>query len=103
MLTATKQEPRKRNPPCRAPHGNEDMEATHCASRGWTISAIARHLGRDRKTVRGYINGTNARRPGEEGAGPARAVHQIPGGPVQTTSHVWVSALYDEVSALGFR
>jgi predicted transcriptional regulator len=25
--------------------------------RGWTISAIARHLGRDRKTVRAYING----------------------------------------------
>jgi predicted transcriptional regulator len=30
--------------------------------RGWSISAIARHLGRDRKTVRSYLNGD--RRPG---------------------------------------
>ena len=37
-------------------HG-EDVEAHALRSRGWTISAIARHLGRDRKTVRGYING----------------------------------------------
>lgn len=37
-------------------HG-EDVEAHALRSRGWTISAIARHLGRDRKTVRAYING----------------------------------------------
>ena len=37
-------------------HG-EDVEAHALRQRGWTISAIARHLGRDRKTVRGYISG----------------------------------------------
>jgi hypothetical protein len=37
-------------------HG-EDVEAHALKQRGWTISAIARHLGRDRKTVRAYING----------------------------------------------
>ena len=37
-------------------HG-EDVEAHALQERGWTISAIARHLGRDRKTVRAYING----------------------------------------------
>ena len=37
-------------------HG-EDVEAHALRNRGWTISAIARHLGRDRKTVRAYING----------------------------------------------
>jgi transposase len=35
----------------------EDVEATALRKRGWTISAIARHLGRDRKTVRDYLNG----------------------------------------------
>jgi IS30 family transposase len=28
----------------------EDIDAHALARRGWTISAIARHLGRDRKT-----------------------------------------------------
>ena len=37
-------------------HG-EDVEVHALRSRGWTISAIGRHLGRDRKTIRAYING----------------------------------------------
>jgi IS30 family transposase len=32
-----------------------DARALHC--QGWTISAIARHLGRDRKTIRAYLRG----------------------------------------------
>ncbi len=35
----------------------EDMEPTALRNRGWTISAIARHLDRDRKTVRDYLTG----------------------------------------------
>lgn len=34
----------------------EDVEAEALKKRGWSISAIARHLGRDRKTVRAYLN-----------------------------------------------
>lgn len=34
-----------------------DVEITLLKRRGWTISAIARHVGRDRKTVRGYLSG----------------------------------------------
>ena len=41
----------------------EDLEAHVLHERGWTISAIARHLGRDRKTVRAYLSGE--RKPGE--------------------------------------
>lgn len=37
-------------------HG-EDVEAHALFQRGWTISAIARHLDRDPKTIRAYING----------------------------------------------
>jgi transposase len=35
----------------------EDVEAHALKERGWSISAIARHLERDRKTVRSYLNG----------------------------------------------
>ncbi|MGW0730900.1 terminase gpP N-terminus-related DNA-binding protein, partial [Streptomyces mirabilis] len=33
------------------------MDAHALRRQGWTISAIARHLGRDRKTIRAYLNG----------------------------------------------
>ena len=34
----------------------DDVDAHALRKQGWTISAIARHLGRDRKTVRAYLN-----------------------------------------------
>ena len=40
----------------------DDVEITAVHKRGWTISAIARHTGRDRKTVRAYLE--NKRTPG---------------------------------------
>ncbi len=38
------------------------MEASALRGRGWSVSAIARHLGRDRKTMRAYLRGE--RQPG---------------------------------------
>jgi transposase len=35
----------------------EEVEAHALHRQGWSISAIARHLGIDRKTVRTYLNG----------------------------------------------
>ncbi|MGH2557409.1 MAG: helix-turn-helix domain-containing protein, partial [Actinomycetota bacterium] len=40
----------------------EEVEAAALRNRGWSISAIARHLKRDRKTIRAYLNGE--RQPG---------------------------------------
>jgi transposase len=40
----------------------EDMEISSLWKRGWSIAAIARHTGRDRKTVRAYLAGD--REPG---------------------------------------
>jgi transposase len=40
----------------------EDVDIHALARQGWTITAIARHVGRDRKTVRNYLNGK--REPG---------------------------------------
>ncbi len=35
----------------------EDTDADALQKQRWTISAIARHLGRDRKTARAYLTG----------------------------------------------
>ena len=40
----------------------EDIKVHAVRKQGWTISAIARHLGRDRRTVRAYLSGD--RNPG---------------------------------------
>ena len=82
----------------------EDVEADALFKRGWTVSAIARHLGRDRKTVRSYLSGrTGTRRPPVGGARPAR---RVPGlctsARFADDPHLWASALFDEVVALGY-
>jgi hypothetical protein len=41
----------------------ENIDAQVLRKRNWTISAIARHLGRDRKTIRTYLAGD--RTPGQ--------------------------------------
>ena len=46
----------------------EDIDAHALRRQGWTISAIARHLGRDRKTIRAYLAGgrvAGERKPAE--------------------------------------
>ena len=49
-----------------APEGmlteEDDVEIHALARRGWSVSAIARHTGRDRKTVRKYLAGPVAQR-----------------------------------------
>ena len=50
------------------------MQAAALRARGWSISAIARHLGRDRKTVRGYLS---SKPPLGNGKGPS-PTHSMP-------------------------
>src|SRR4051812_16180490 len=40
----------------------DEVEITALARRGWSISAISRHTGRDRKTVRAWLGGQRERR-----------------------------------------
>jgi transposase len=83
-------------------HG-EDVEVHALRSRGWTISAIARHLGRDRKTIRAYINGERA--PGvrkSSRADPLEPFVRYITLRFVDDPHVWASALYDEVCRLGY-
>ena len=60
----------------------EDVEVHALKERGWSISAIARHLWRDRKTVRSrsrsLATAQRSCRPGEDGA--PSAAHRPGGG-----------------------
>jgi len=81
----------------------ESVEAHALRKRGWSVSAIARHLKRDRKTVRAYLEGT--REPGKrKPSGPDRferfAVYC--GIRFADDPHLWATALFDEVCELGY-
>ena len=81
----------------------EDVEAHALAGRGWSISAIARHLGRDRKTVRAYVSGT--RSPGVRQRADPDPLEPFVGylaARFLDDPHLWLTALFDEVLALGY-
>jgi transposase len=81
----------------------EDVEAQALKKQGWTISAIARHLDRDRKTIRAYVNGV--RQPGVRAAAGPDAFDQIAdyvGQRLADDPHVLATALFDEAVALGY-
>jgi transposase len=81
----------------------EDVDAHALRRQGWTISAIARHLGHDRKTIRAYLTGGRV-------AGQRASTAEDPLGPfvgylrqrLLDDPHVWATVLFDEVVALGF-
>ena len=83
--------------------GEEDMQASALKKQGWSITAIARHLDRDRKTIRKYLcdESSNLERKRSEPDPFDKFVPYL----TQRLSddhHVWASTLFDEVQALGF-
>lgn len=81
----------------------EDIEAHALYSSGWTISAIARHLGRDRKTIRAYVTG--ARAPGvraRPGPDAFEAFAEYARARLGEDPHLWVTTLADELEELGW-
>jgi transposase len=81
----------------------EDVEAHALRARGWSISAIARHLGRNRRTVRAYLNGE--RQPGErKPAGPDTfaVFEEYCRIRLVQDPHLQATALLEELNKLGF-
>ena len=81
----------------------EDVEVQALRRRGWSVSAIARHLGRDRKTVRAYLRGE--RQPGvRASAAPDPLARFVPylAARFADDPHLWATALFDEVVPLGY-
>ena len=81
----------------------DDVDAHALRRQGWTISAIARHLGHDRKTIRAYLTGGRV-------AGQRASTADDPLAPfvgylkqrLADDPHVWATALFDEIVKLGF-
>src|SRR5680860_854639 len=81
----------------------EDVEAKAFYKQGWSISAIARHLGRDRKTIRAYVNGkreSGKRQPA--GADVFAPFESYVRARLGEDPHLWATTLFDEVVALGY-
>lgn len=78
----------------------DDVEIHALARRGWSVSAIARHTGRDRKTVRKYLASPRAvREPAASCLEPFRAYLEAR---FVDDAHVLGSVLYQELVGLGF-
>jgi transposase len=81
----------------------DDVDAHALHRRGWTISAIARHLGHDRKTVRAYLSDGRV-------AGQRRRAEPDPFEPFASycrerlgeDPHLWATTLFDELLELGY-
>ena len=81
----------------------DDVDAHALHRRGWTISAIARHLGHDRKTIRAYLHGGRV-------AGQRRRAEPDTFEPfvgycrerLGEDPHLWASTLFDELLELGY-
>jgi transposase len=81
----------------------EDIDIHALFRRGWTVSAIARHTGRDRKTIRGYLRGDRV-------AGVRARTMPDPFDPfagycaarLTEDPHVWATTLFDELLDLGY-
>ncbi len=81
----------------------EDVEIHALRKRGWSLSAIARHTGRDRKMVRAYLAGdrqVRVRSRVEED--PFDRVEPYVAQRLADDHGVWATTLFDEVSALGY-
>lgn len=81
----------------------DDLEVHALRKRGWTISAIARHTGFDRKTVRKYLNGDAE--PGvraRSGPDPFEPFVDYVTARLVEDPHLWARTLFDELEGLGF-
>ena len=81
----------------------EDVEIHALKQRGWSISEIARHTGRDRKTVRAYLSGV--REPGVRAAVEPDPFDRFEAYVAQrlVDDHgVWATTLFDEAQDLGY-
>lgn len=78
----------------------DDVEINALAARGWSVSAISRHTGRDRKTVRSYLAAPKAPRvPAPSCLEPYRAYIAAR---FEDDPHLEVTVLYRELVDAGF-
>ena len=82
----------------------EDEIDVHALRRqGWTICAITRHLGRDRKTIRAYLSGRQAGlRAPRSVLDPFEVFAPYCAQRLADDPHLWARTLFDELIDLGY-
>ncbi|MFQ1004418.1 IS21/IS408/IS1162 family transposase [Modestobacter sp. SSW1-42] len=80
----------------------DDIDVHALRRQGWTISAIARHLGRDRKTIRAYLNGRQAGVRAPAAADLFDPFVDYCRARLTEDPHLWAMTLFDEITALGY-
>ena len=78
----------------------DDLEVHALRKRGWSIAAIARHTGHDRKTVRKYLAGDAT--PGiraRSSPDPFEPFVDYVTARLVEDPHLWARTLYDEFTA----
>ena len=80
----------------------DDIDVHALRRQGWTISAIARHLGRDRKTIRAYLAGREAGVRARSSPDPFEVFAAYCRQRLRDDPHLWASTLFDELLELGY-
>ena len=82
---------------------SEEKEARALFGQGWPLAAIARHLGRDRATIRAYIHG--GRTAGSRRTAPNSFTPFVEYCRLRLTEdrHLRATVLFREVVQLGYR
>ncbi len=80
----------------------EDVEAEALRARGWSVSAIARHLGRDPRTIKGYLNGERAPGARRRAGDPFARFEPYAAQRLKDDPHLQIAVLIRELRPLGF-
>jgi len=80
----------------------DDIDVHALRRQGLTISAIARHLGKDRKTIRAYLSGREAGVRARGWPDPFDPFAAYCAQRITDDPHLWASALFDELLGLGY-
>jgi transposase len=80
----------------------DDVEIHALAARGWNVSAIARHTGRDRKTIRKYLNGHGARQNRRQAPSCLEPFVGYIAARFEDDPHLAATVLFGELLAAGF-
>ena len=80
----------------------DDVEIHALAARGWSVSAIARHTGRDRKTVRRYLRGEGGRQRRQPAPSCLEPFRDYIAARFVEDPHVPAVTLLDELAEAGF-
>jgi transposase len=82
---------------------DEDVEAHALRRRGWTVAAIARHLGRDPRTVKAHLDGARVAGVRRTPADAFERFVEYCRLRLTDDPHLWARTLFDEVVALGYQ